>query len=105
MSSISYSVLNIPTISSIPPNTGAIELEETLSPLELSREIIFLGLRNAEGIDEEDFFAKTGTELRADGRGELLQRYADSGLLERAGKKYIPTSKGMLFADMMAREL
>ena len=105
MSSISYGMLKISDVSKIPPNTGAVEFEETLSPSELSREIIFLGLRNADGIDEEDFFAKTGTELRADGRGELLQKYADSGLLERAGKKYIPTSRGMLFADMMAREL
>jgi oxygen-independent coproporphyrinogen-3 oxidase len=91
--------------SSIPPNIGAVDFEETLSPLELSREIIFLGLRNADGIDEDDFFAKTGIELRAGGRSELLQRYADSDLLERADKKYIPTSRGMLFADMMAREL
>jgi oxygen-independent coproporphyrinogen-3 oxidase len=105
MSSISYSRLKISSISSIPPTTGAIDFEETLSPLELSREIIFLGLRNAEGIDEDDFFAKTGIELRADGRGELLQKYADSGLIKRTGKKYIPTSKGMLFADMMARKL
>jgi oxygen-independent coproporphyrinogen-3 oxidase len=108
MSSISltsYSKFKISNISSIPPNTGAVNFEETLSPLELSREIIFLGLRNEEGIDEEDFFAKTGIELCADGRGERLQKYADTGLLKRAGKKYIPTSKGMLFADMMAREL
>jgi len=105
MSSISYSMLKISNVSKISPNTGVIEFEETLSPLELSREIIFLGLRNVEGIDENDFFAKTGIELRADGRSELLQRYADSGLIKSTGKKYIPTSKGMLFADMMAREL
>ena len=98
-------MLKISNVSKISPNTGAVDFEETLSPLELSREIIFLGLRNVEGIDEDDFFAKTGIELRAGGRGELLQRYAEFGLLRISGKKWLPTSKGMLFADMMAREL
>ena len=84
---------------------NAVDFEEYINQQELSKEIIFLGLRNISGIDENNFAARTGVSLRADGRGEFLRKYVDSGLLKRSGSKWIPSSKGMLFADMMAREL
>jgi len=92
-------------ISSISSNNRAVDFEETLATDELSREIIFLGLRNAEGIDEDDFFVRTGTPFFTDGRKELLRKYANLGLIKKSGSRWVPSSKGMLFADMMAREL
>jgi oxygen-independent coproporphyrinogen-3 oxidase len=92
-------------ISLVSTNKPARDFEETLSPAELSTEIIFLGLRNADGINEDDFANRTGFDLCADGRGERLQRYVEQGFINKSDKKWIPTSKGMLFADMMAREL
>ena len=83
----------------------AIDFEEAITPTELSEEIIFLGLRNADGIDEADFEARTGIPLCADGRDGRLRGYADAGLLEKSGQKWVPTPRGMVFADMMARGL
>jgi len=94
--------------TSFPSNISrpnVIDFEESISQQELSREIIFLGLRNIGGIDEHDFAARTGISLHADGRKKLLRKYADSGFLKKSGHKWIPSSKGMLFADMMALEL
>jgi len=88
-----------------PPDSGAADMVETIGPKELAAEMIFLGLRSAEGIDEDVFFAKTGTPLLAGGREKRLSEYAASGLLNVSGRKWAPTPKGMLFADMMAREL
>jgi oxygen-independent coproporphyrinogen-3 oxidase len=93
------------TLQTLASINNAVDFEETLTPLELSGEIIFLGLRSIDGIDENDFFAATGIRLDADGRGERLQRYANTGFLEKSGSKWIPSPQGMLFADMMAREL
>jgi oxygen-independent coproporphyrinogen-3 oxidase len=92
-------------ISLISLGKRAIGFEESLSPWELAEEIIFLGLRHAGGIDEDGFEARTGIRLCADGRGERLLGYVDSGLLKRAGRRWVPTPNGMLFADMMARGL
>ncbi|MDR2577211.1 MAG: radical SAM family heme chaperone HemW [Chitinispirillales bacterium] len=84
---------------------NAVDFEETLTPLELSREIIFLGLRGIDGIDEDDFAARTGISFCPEGRKEILRGYVGSGLLKNSDKKWTPTPRGMLFADMMAREL
>jgi oxygen-independent coproporphyrinogen-3 oxidase len=92
-------------ISSILTTEKAIDFEETLSPPDISLEIIFLGLRNADGIDEDDFCSQTGTPFFTDTRKPHLQKYLSQGLLKKSSNKWIPTSKGMLFADMMAREL
>ena len=88
-------------ISSISSARNAIIFEETITPTELAEEILFLGLRNAGGIDEDDFFQRTGIRLSE----KSLQKYAGSGLLVKSGRKYVPASRGMLFADMMARGL
>jgi oxygen-independent coproporphyrinogen-3 oxidase len=90
-------------ISSVSSTGRCIDFEETITPAELAGEILFLGLRNADGIDECDFSARTGgVDLRADGREERLRGYVDGGLLEKFGSKWVPTPRGMLFADMMA---
>ncbi|MDR2577593.1 MAG: hypothetical protein LBC70_02120 [Chitinispirillales bacterium] len=64
-----------------------------------------MGLRGIDGIDEDDFAARTGISFCPEGRKEILRGYVDSGLLKKSGQKWIPSPRGMLFADMMAREL
>jgi oxygen-independent coproporphyrinogen-3 oxidase len=95
----------ISTVSAISADNRPIGFEEVLGPAEVSSEIIFLGLRNDAGLDEDDFAASVGIGLCEGGRLELMQKYVNRGLLKKAGRKWIPTSKGMLFADMMSREL
>ncbi|MCL2689974.1 MAG: radical SAM family heme chaperone HemW [Chitinispirillia bacterium] len=92
-------------ISRISTNKRPIDFEEILGAYELASEIIFLGLRSADGVDENEFKSITNLELCNDSRETKLLKYVDSGLLEKHGRRWIPTSKGMLFADMMAREL
>lgn len=92
-------------ITMLSSGTSPVDFEEIIGPLELAREMIFLGLRNVGGLDEAEFEEKTGMALAGGGRSDLLSEYIGSGLLEKRGKKWIPTPKGMLFAEMMAREL
>jgi oxygen-independent coproporphyrinogen-3 oxidase len=92
-------------ISKISAGKRAVDFEETLGPREIASEIVFLGLRSVDGVDEEEFTSRTGLELCDDGREKILMKYVDLGLLEKRNNLWIPTSKGMLFADMMAREL
>ncbi|MFW5813747.1 MAG: radical SAM family heme chaperone HemW [Fibrobacterota bacterium] len=82
-----------------------VDFEETIGTSELAREMLFLGLRNAGGLDEVEFERKTGLSLTGQGRNELLSEYSGSGLLRKRGRKWIPTSRGMLFAEGMARNL
>jgi len=92
-------------ISEVSANKRPVDFEEILGTVELASEIIFLGLRSADGIDENEFTSRTGLKISDEGREKILLKYVDSGLLEKHNRRWIPTSKGMLFADMMAREL
>ena len=85
-------------ISLLSSNKRPIEFEEVLTNKELADEMLFLGFRNADGIDKRELEARTGSE-----RAARLREYIDTGLLIDSGDKLTPTSKGMLFADMMAR--
>jgi oxygen-independent coproporphyrinogen-3 oxidase len=78
-------------VSLLSSNDRPIEFEEVLTDEESMEEKIFLGLRNIEGVDKGEF-------------GVRLWKYVESGLLIDSGERLIPTSKGMLFADMMALE-
>jgi len=92
-------------ISSLSSNQRPIEFEEVLTDKELVEEMLFLGFRNVDGIDKREFKTLTGRWLCDPGSdGEArLREYVDAGLLADSGERLIPTSKGMLFADMMAR--
>jgi oxygen-independent coproporphyrinogen III oxidase len=92
-------------ISLLSTDKRPIEFEEVLTNKELAKEMLFLGLRNIDGIDKSELetligqrLCDTGSETAAQLRG-----YVDTGLLIDTGERLIPTSKGMLFADMMAR--
>ncbi len=92
-------------ISAISNQESAMDFEEQIGPYEMAREMIFLGLRTKDGIDADSLYGKTGVILDNDPRSGLLQHYLENGWLERRDSKWIPTSKGLLFSDKMAREL
>jgi oxygen-independent coproporphyrinogen-3 oxidase len=91
-------------ISLISSNKRPVEFEEILTNKESAGEMIFLGLRNADGIDKREFEELTGNRLCGAGSENetRLREYVDAGLLIDTKERLIPTSKGMLFADMMA---
>jgi oxygen-independent coproporphyrinogen III oxidase len=91
-------------ISLLSSNNRPIEFEEVLTDRELAEETAFLGLRNVDGIDKREFEACIGRRLCDIGSeaGARLLEYVEAGLLIDSGERLIPTSKGMLFADMMA---
>jgi len=94
-------------ISLLSSNKRPIEFEETLTTGELAEEMLFLGLRNATGIDKREFEARTGRRLYDTGseKEAKIAEYVNEGLLIDTVNKLIPTPKGMLFADMTAREI
>ncbi len=81
-----------------------VESEEELGVVALSEEMIFLGLRTRWGLDTESFRSATGEEFEQ-GRLDTLSRFQDEGLLIKSGTRWLPTEKGMIMADAMAREL
>ncbi|MFP4162770.1 MAG: radical SAM family heme chaperone HemW [Chitinispirillaceae bacterium] len=82
-----------------------LDFEETITSREMAGEMLFLGLRNAGGVDEEDFAKRTGMSLYGEGRAEKLDHFREGGLLEKYGSRWKPTSRGMLLSEMMVREL
>jgi len=92
-------------ISMLSSNQRPIEFEEALTDRELAEEMLFLGFRNADGVDKREFETRAGHRLCDIGsEGEArLREYVDTGLLIDSEERLIPTSKGMLFADMTAR--
>jgi oxygen-independent coproporphyrinogen-3 oxidase len=91
-------------ISLLSSGRKPVDFEEVLTNKELAEEMVFLGLRNTGGIDKREFEARTGRRLCDAGseKEARLREYVETGLLIDSGEALIPTSKGMLFADMMA---
>ncbi len=79
--------------------------EEELTTKQLAEEMVFLRLRTSDGLDQNEFERKTGMSFYCDHRQERLDEFVQEGLLRRQGTTWLPTLKGMLFADGMARRL
>lgn len=82
-----------------------IDFEEVLTSNQLASEIIFLGARNINGIDEEEYMLKTRMRFDTPQRLKKLKIIERHGLIKHENKKWIPTSEGMLFADHIAAEI
>jgi oxygen-independent coproporphyrinogen-3 oxidase len=80
-----------------------VDFKEEIDAEKMADEIVFLGLRYSNGIDENDFFNKTGKLFRGDHNSEMLMKYIENGYLIYDKPFWKPTEKGMLFADEMAR--
>ncbi len=82
-----------------------IEDEEHIDAETLAREMVFLGLRRIEGINETVFHEKTSIDFRTWAEKKQLGRFIDEGLIEYHPPWWNATERGMLFVDYIAREL
>jgi oxygen-independent coproporphyrinogen III oxidase len=81
------------------------EFTETLDRHTLGVEMILLGLRTVQGINEDDFLEKIGYGLVPSLNKGKLSFFTDKGLLLYEKPFLKPTRKGLLMADALAREL
>ena len=82
-----------------------IDFSEKLDTEMLSREIIFLGIRTVEGIDENRFHENTGLAFCSATRKPLLEKFVRQKYMTFRSPFWALTEKGMLFADAIARDL
>ncbi|MEM8617914.1 MAG: radical SAM family heme chaperone HemW [Pseudomonadota bacterium] len=73
---------------------------ETLSPTDVARELISMGLRPATGLGRSRL-----REAGLDPAHETLERFAEDGLLSARDDRIALTDKGRLFADYIAARL
>jgi len=78
---------------------------EQLDSTTIAREMIFLGLRRREGINENEFFEKTGNIFAFKKRTPILEHLQTENLIEYHPPRWSLTSSGILVADAIAREL
>jgi oxygen-independent coproporphyrinogen III oxidase len=78
---------------------------ETIDDASLSREMVFLGLRTNQGIDETKFRLMTGFDFASEERLPKLEAFAAQGMIEHKPPYWSLTGKGLLFADAIARDL
>jgi oxygen-independent coproporphyrinogen-3 oxidase len=78
---------------------------ETIGTETLSREIIFLELRTAEGINEDHFLKRIGKAFCDEGRKPFLEKILERKLIAYRTPFWTLTQRGFLFADGIAREL
>jgi oxygen-independent coproporphyrinogen-3 oxidase len=85
--------------------TLPVGFSETLDTAALAREMIFLGLRTKQGVNELDFRSMTGLLFSSSARLPILQSFLRKGMMEYEFPFWRLTDSGMLFADGVAREL
>lgn len=85
-------------------DSGA-EEEAPLAPAEAAREMALMGLRLAEGLDEDGLARRTGVPFADAVRADALARAETEGLCERAGGRLRATAKGIPVLDALVREL
>lgn len=81
------------------------QFTETLSKDEIVSELIFLGLRTVDGIDEIKFKDNTGLVFANDKRINKLNKLVEDGFLIHSNSKWQPTEKGILYADSISKKL
>lgn len=92
-------------IQTITDGNPPVKEYETIDREILAREIIFLGVRRSDGIDEVEFFNKTGFDFQDYAGSHKLTLLLDNNLLTRNGRFWKPSDQGLLRADAIARDL
>ncbi len=80
-------------------------MHEYIDKTKLEREVIFLGLRTARGIDENRFEELVGPPFATPHRKKLLETLQQSGHIIYNRPYWQPTNKGLDCADPIARKL
>jgi oxygen-independent coproporphyrinogen-3 oxidase len=81
------------------------EFVETLDTRMLAAEMLLVGFRRADGIDEVQFAEKCGEIIENIVGRQKLDYYQEQGLIRYEKPFWQPTAQGMLMADGMARGL
>jgi oxygen-independent coproporphyrinogen-3 oxidase len=92
-------------IRSIAEGNLPVKESETIDCEILAREMVFLGIRRSDGIDEVMFFNKTGFDFHDYAGSHKLSQLLDNNFLTRNGRYWKPTDQGLLRADAIARDL
>jgi oxygen-independent coproporphyrinogen-3 oxidase len=79
--------------------------QEALSSRDRSREMLLMGLRLSEGLDEVRFSDRTGTPLDEALDQEVLDQALDEGYLLRVGGRLRATPSGRLRLDALLAAL
>ena len=77
---------------------------EHLAPEPAARERLAIGLRMIDGVDETQFYERTGYSIETILSG-LEQKLVDNHLLRRDGKNYLLTERGVMLCDWIAAEI
>lgn len=75
-----------------------IALRETLEPEDRARELLVLGLRRMEGVDRDEFLARTGYALE-ELAGPKLSAHIGAGRLVEKGRSIQLTREGLFVSD------
>jgi putative oxygen-independent coproporphyrinogen III oxidase len=75
--------------------------QDIVAPAERAREMLLMGLRLAEGIDEARFLARTGTPIDDALDPGILTAALEEGYLVREGARLIATEDGRLRLDAL----
>lgn len=78
-----------------------VEKSETLTQAQLALEALFLGMRNKDGIDLEQFKTRYGSDLLTE-KSLIINELIKNELLELKGGRLYPTLAGMAVADSLA---
>jgi len=81
------------------------EFTETIDAEKLGMEMVFLGLRRVQGINEVVFKEKCGIKFDKFIKKEKIEHFVGRGLLSYEKPFWKPTRKGLLMADAIAREI
>jgi oxygen-independent coproporphyrinogen-3 oxidase len=79
--------------------------QTALPPTERAREMLLMGLRLAEGIDEARFAARTGTALDDAVDQDVLRQAIEEGYVERTDGRLIAMPEGRLRLDALLAAL
>jgi len=79
--------------------------EEVISPADQAREMLLMGLRLTEGIDERRFQARTGMALRDAIDGGILHHAIAEGYLTYDARTLQATMEGRLRLDSLLNAL
>jgi len=81
------------------PETATAQI--ALSPLDIARELLAMGLRPASGVD----LARLGVSSQVQVDENALQGLSDAGLVVQTGRVIALTPAGRLLADRITGEL
>ncbi len=84
---------------------STVDFNEIIDGVKLANELLFLGLRKKNGINEKLYQIQTGNSFYNEITCKKLDSFLDNGLLIYESPWWRPTEKGMWYADAIAREL